>query len=114
MSTENVASDPRPYPAVGNGRIGPLVDNQHLKLKLISHDSPVIQCPETGEVELEFESSVMCESLSSLELYSKDGNVKMENFCFTTHDDKKNQIQCAFSRTRNICIQHICQGDRLN
>lgn len=87
----NTAPDNQGFAVVPDGRIG-VVANDNLELKLISHDSPVISCPEDGCVLLKFQASKLCEALSKLELATEEGYVLKEGFVWSEHDDRNNQI----------------------
>ncbi|KAK2165200.1 hypothetical protein LSH36_53g01002 [Paralvinella palmiformis] len=87
VSTECAAADWCLFPDLANGRIGSTAGQSELSLRLVSHDSPVIRCLETGELELLFESSVSCETITSLGLQLNDGGVKvLENLVWTKYE----------------------------
>ena len=89
LSTENAASDQDMFPDLANGQIGSLGSKSGLHFQLLSHDSPFILCQDTGEIELVFESSLRCETITSLTLQVSNGNQKeQENLVWAKYKDR--------------------------
>ena len=88
VSTASSPSNPSVFPEVFSGRLGALYNKNAPKLKLTSHRSPIITCPDSGELYLEFSSSVLCQTMNHLENHVQGRAKEMkEGYVWTTHHE---------------------------
>ncbi len=83
------------YPTLSNGRLG-TVANSTIGIELISHPSPLIQCPDTGELELTFKTSKPCETIPQLELFNKEGNTNLEGLIWSEYNGNESTYKINF------------------
>ena len=91
VNSTNTAPDNQGFAVVPDGRIGLFADND-IGIKLISHNSPIIECSDDGCLELKFKTLKICETFPKLELVTEEGNILKEGFAWTEFDDNNNEI----------------------
>ena len=91
VSSANTAPNNQGFAIVPDGRVG-VAANNDVEIKLISHNSPIIECSKDGWVELKFTTSELCKVLPKLELVTEEGNVLKEGFVWTEYDDSNKEI----------------------
>ena len=91
VSSVNTAPDSEGFLVVPDGRIGVATSND-AGIKLISHNSPIIECSKDGSLQLKFKTSKPCETFPKLELVTEEGNVLKKGFVWPEYDDNNNEI----------------------
>lgn len=91
ICSKNTPSNIQGFATVSNGQIGVVGDNC-LEIKLISHKSPIIECPQNGCERLLFTTSKPCEVLPKLELSTENANVTKDDFVWPQYNDKNMEI----------------------
>ena len=91
ICSKNTPPNIQGFATVSNGQIGVVGDNC-LEIKLISHKSPIIECPQNGCERLLFTTSKPCEVLPKLELATENGNVTKDDFVWPQYNDKNMEI----------------------
>ncbi len=85
VTSAHSASDSEGFPIVSNGRLGTTANNK-IEIELLSHPSPIIQCPDTGELELKFKASKPYQTLAEILLFHAEENIKKENLIWNECD----------------------------
>ena len=91
VESKDTAQDNQGFAVVPDGRIG-LSPNDNIGIKLISHNSPIIQCSEDGSLQLKFMTLKQCETLPKLELVTEEGKILKDSFVWPEYDDSNNEI----------------------